>query len=109
YVVAPCSAVDGKRYRFITGTSPEDWLRLRPVRWSELAGLVASKQVTPLDALPIPLPYRELAEWAEWLLGALAHHQPGAPLRVWRGDAVIQYASGSHAEQAVILHAVGRG
>lgn len=107
-IVAPCSAVDGKRYRFVEST-PEDWLRLRPVRWSELRELVTPERVTSLDALPIPLPRRDLAEWAEWLIGALAHQQSGKPVRVQRGGEVIQYASRSEAEQAVILHAIGRG
>lgn len=107
-VAAPCSAVDGKRYRFVE-SAPEDWLRLRPLRWSELAELVTPERVTPLDALPITPPRRDLADWAEWLLDALAHQSPGAPVRVGRGGVVIQYASRSDAEQAVILHAVGRG
>jgi len=107
-VVAPCSMVDGKRYRFRDGT-PEDWLRLRPLRWSELAELVTPQRATPLDALPIPLPRRDLADWAEWLLDALAHRPPGVPVRVGRNGTVVQYDSRSDAEQAVILHAVGRG
>ncbi len=107
-VVAPCSAVDGKRYRFVE-SAPEDWLMLRPVRWSDLAGLVTPARVTPLDALPIPLPRRDLAEWAEWLLEALAHQSAGAAVSVYRDGVVIQYASRSEAEQAVILHAVWRG
>lgn len=108
-VVGPCSAVDGRRYRFLPGTSPEDWLRLHPLHWRDLSKLVRPQHVVPLDRLPIPLPRRKLAEWAEWLLGALAHHPPGMPVRVARDGTVVQYASRSEAEQAVILHAVGRG
>src|SRR5690606_19720444 len=81
-VVGPCSAVDGRRYRFLPGTSPEDWLRLHPLHWRDLSKLVRPQHVVPLDRLPIPLPRRKLAEWAEWLLGALAHHPPGMPVRV---------------------------
>ncbi len=108
-VAAPCSAVGGKRYSFLPGTSPEDWLRMRPLRWRDLVKLTRAQPAVPLESLPIPLPRRDLDGWAVWLLGALAHISASAPVRVMRNGVVIQYANRSDAEQAVILHAVWRG
>ncbi len=108
-VAAPCSAVGGKRYRFMPGTAPEDLLRLRPLRWRDLAPLVKPKPAEPLAALPVPMPRRPLADWALWLLRALAVLPPGQAVRVARAGVVLQYASRSEAEQAVVLHAAWCG
>ncbi len=108
-VAAPCSAVGGRRYRFMPGTAPEDILRARPLRWRDLAPLLRPKSAEPLAALPLPMPRRPLAEWAIWLLGALAVLPPGQPVRVARAGVVLQYASRSEAEQAVVLHATWCG
>ena len=50
-VVAPCSAVNGKRYRFWRGTEPEDLLRVRPLRWRDFQRLIRPKRIQVLDAL----------------------------------------------------------
>lgn len=108
-VAAPCSAVDGQRYRFMPGTAPEDLLRLRPLRWRDLAPLLRPKSAPPLAALPVPMPRRPLANATVWLLGALATMPPGQPVRFGRNGAVLQYDSRSEAEQAVVLHAAWCG
>jgi len=108
-VAAPCSAVGGRRYHFTPGTAPEDLLRLRPLRWRDLAPLLRPKSAEPLAALPVPLPRRPLADWALWLLKALAVLPPGQAVRVARAGVVLQYASRSEAEQAVVLHAAWCG
>ncbi len=108
-VAAPCSAVGGKRYRFMPSTAPEDILRTRPLRWRDLAPLLRPKSAEPLAALPVPLPRRPLADWALWLLKALAVLPPGQAVRVARAGVVLQYASRSEAEQAVVLHAAWCG
>lgn len=105
-VTAPPSAIGERRYNFMPGTAPEDWLRLRPLRWRDVEGLLKPTRSPQLiDTLPVPLPRRDLADWAMWLLDALATLPPGQPVRVGRNGAVIEYASRSEAEQAVILHA----
>lgn len=106
---APCSAVAGKRYRFMPGTAPEDLLRARPLRWRDVQTLAKPKPALPLAVLPLPMPRRQLADWATWLLGALAVLPPGQPVRVARAGVVFQYASRSEAEQAVVLHAAWCG
>ncbi len=121
-LVAPCSMVNGKRYRFLPGTAPEDLLRMRRLRWRDLLPLIKPKQSTPLDVLPVAFPRRDLADWARWLLAALRSTPPSETVKrpqtnlngTWRRDAagnalVIEYASRSEAEQSVILHAVWCG
>ncbi|NLX11122.1 MAG: bifunctional DNA primase/polymerase [Chloroflexi bacterium] len=121
-VVAPCSYVNGKYYKFTPGSKPEDLLRMRPLRWRDLLPLVRPQQVKPLDALPIPFPHRELASWAIWLLGVVADMPPegrvarlqaslqGVPRKNADGKTFVTwYASRSEAEQAIVLHAVWCG
>lgn len=109
-VTAPPSAIGERRYHFLPGTSPEDWLKLRALRWRDVEGLLKPNRSTqPIDTLPVPLPRRELTDWAAWLLDALATLPPGRPVRVGRNGTVIEYASRSEAEQAVIGHAAWCG
>lgn len=118
-VAAPCSAVNGKRYRFLPGTAPEDLLNIRPLRWRDVQALIRPKLAQSIDALPVPFPHRELADWATWLLGVLATMPregrvarmqftlQGAPRRDSDGNPLVTwYTSRSDAEQSVVLHAV---
>ena len=96
YVVAPCSQVNGHRYRFRIG-SPEAVARLAPIRWRDLEWLIGTRQAVTfeLEALPVRLLRRPMADRTRELLQALANtNGPTKPFG--------HYASRSEAEAAVI-------
>ena len=96
YLVAPCSEVDGVRYRFVNGW-PELLPTLRPVSWQDLTWLIAPVAPTVGTALerpPIPLLRRPMPARAETLLRYLATATKGEPVKT--------YASRSEAETAVV-------
>jgi len=95
YVCAPCSEVDGVRYRFVNGW-PELLPTLRPISWQDLTWLiapVAPDAGTILERPPIPLLRRPMPARAETLLRCLATASKGEPIKA--------YASRSEAEAAV--------
>jgi len=106
YVCAPCSEVDGVRYRFTVGY-PELLPTLRPISWQDLTWLIAP--VAPvvgaaLERPPIPLLKRAMPQRAEMLLRYLATASKGEPVTILdtRGMSVKAYRSRSEAEMAVV-------
>jgi len=116
-VTAPCSAIDGHRYRFEAGTAPETLLTQKPIPWSRLTPLIGKRplHLARVTTPPIPLPYVPgLDDWAAHLLTRLSALPPKAATRrliAAAGDQpeYITYPSRSEAEQAVICHAITRG
>jgi hypothetical protein len=96
YVVAPCSEVRGRRYRFLSG-DPEAVANLQPISWHDLGFLYKSATPVPdlaLEELPIRLVRREMPMKAVVLLNLLRDAPKGQP--------VLDYPTRSEAEQAVI-------
>ena len=95
YVVAPCSYVDGARYRF-TVASPEAIARLRVIDSRDLGWLLttptATRPALALDVPPVPLVRRAMPAKAERLLLVAGTASPGHELA--------GYASRSEAEAA---------
>lgn len=96
YLVTPCSAMDGRRWRFVRG-SPEAIAGLRPVAWRDLQWLIAPQRAATLtlEAPPIRLVWREMPAKARLLLGASAETM--GPVRPFAG-----YVSRSEAESAAV-------
>lgn len=103
YCVAPVSVVHGNQYRFVQGL-PE-WLPSLPVvEWQDLGWLTDVKRpVHTLDISkpPLPLVKRSLPQRAEFLMDNL----PFMP----KGKNILNYATRSEAEQAVITMAILAG
>lgn len=96
YVAAPCSLVDGIRYRFVSG-APEAIAGLRPIAWRDLRWMVAPTtyvQVS-IDSPPVRLVRRDMPARARWLLDNLA--ATSGPTRPFLG-----YASRSEGECAAV-------
>jgi DNA-binding transcriptional ArsR family regulator len=82
YVVAPCSKVGDRRYRFVAGDL-DTYRALRPVRWSDLALLWGGWQTPaagPLIGAPIRLVRRAVPARASYLLELLRGAPKGVPL-----------------------------
>lgn len=95
-VIAPCSTVETRHYRWGKGTSPEHVIAQRTVKWRDVQWLIAgtASARAALDAPPIRLVYRPMPARASVLLQALR--------KASKGRAVGKYASRSEAEAAVI-------
>ena len=96
YVAAPCSEVEGRRYRFLSG-DPQVVADLQPISWHHLEFL--HRDVVPLtdqtsDLLPIRLVWREMPKKAVQLLNLLGDAA--------KGQAVLDYPTRSEAEAAVV-------
>lgn len=107
YVVAPCSALEDGRYRFIQG-GPETIRNVKSIRWADLAPLLRPQRApVELTAPPVRLPRLELPSRAMWLLSVLAVASPGNQIAAkWRDQ---PYASRSEAEAAIVAFAILRG
>ena len=115
-VTAPCSAIDGHRYRFEPGTAPENLLTQKPIPWGRLTPLVGKRplHLARVTEPPIPLPYVPgLDDWAAHLLARLSALPPKAATRrvIVPGEQpeYVTYPSRSEAEMAIICHAITRG
>lgn len=96
YVVAPCSEVEDRRYRFVTG-SPEALAQTKPAKWNDLAFLIASSShhdTQPMDSPPIRLVRRPAPIKAVVLLELLK----GAP----KAQPIVGYPTRSEGEAAVV-------
>ncbi len=95
YVVAPCSEVNGHRYRFLSG-DPETIARMKPIKWRHLGFLL--RGTTPkreaCDHLPVRLTRRDMPTKALVLLQLL----PNAP----KGQPIANYSTRSEAEAAIV-------
>lgn len=100
YLVAPCSEVDGRPWRFVAG-APESLPKLRPIAWRDLAWLLdaqnATAQAAPgnLEHPPLRLVWRPMPERVRALLRASALTR--GPSRPFEG-----YASRSEAEYGAV-------
>lgn len=115
-VTAPCSAIDGQRYRFEPGHAPETLLKQKPIPWPRLLPLIGKRplHLTRVTEPPIPLPYVPgLDDWAAHLLARLSALPPKAATRrvIVPGEQpeYVTYPSRSEAEMAIICHAITRG
>ncbi|HMM29942.1 MAG TPA: GntR family transcriptional regulator, partial [Aggregatilineaceae bacterium] len=115
-VTAPCSAIDGARYRFEPGTAPEALLTQKPIPWGRLTPLLGKRplHLARVTEPPIPLPYVPgLDDWAAHLLARLSALPPKAATRrvIVPGEQpeYVIYPSRSEAEMAIICHAITRG
>jgi hypothetical protein len=96
YVVAPCSKVGDRRYRFVAGDL-DTYRALRPVRWSDLALLWGGWQTSAVGSLisaPVRLVRRAVPDRAFYLLELLRGAEKGIPLA--------GYPTRSEAEAAVV-------
>jgi hypothetical protein len=103
YVVAPCSAIDGRLYQFITG-NPEEISILPPIAWADIAWLIDPEKyvVNPeLESLPIRLLKRSMPSDARKLLKACSFTD--------KGDPIGQYVSRNEAEGAVVAKLILAG
>jgi len=105
YVVAPCSKVNGRRYRF-DQRDPEAIPTLPAIQWGDLLWLITSTSHSSLDlaAPPIPLLRREMPYRARLLLIHLGNAPRGEPVTILdlRGKAIRWYRSRSEAEAAAM-------
>lgn len=111
YLVAPCSTVDGRVYRFERG-GPESIPLQHAIRWTDLERLLARRAAQPITSgvsgslthPPIPLLRRDMPQRARWLLDYLRTALPGQPVSILDLDrkAVKLYASRSEAGTAVV-------
>jgi hypothetical protein len=83
YVVAPCSKVGDRRYRFVAGDL-DTYRALRPVRWADLALLWGGWQDLRIggyvSVAPIRLVRRAVPARASYLLELLRGAEKGIPL-----------------------------
>lgn len=104
YVVAPCSEVEDRRYRFVTG-SPEALAQTKPAKWNDLAFLIASSShrndSAPLNSPPVRLVRRPAPIKAVVLLELLK----GAP----KAQPIVGYPTRSEGEAAVVTMLVLSG
>ena len=105
YVVAPCSKVNGRRYRF-DQNAPEAIPTLPAIQWRDLLWLITSTSRSSLDleAPPIPLLRREMPYQARLLLIHLGNAPRAKPVKILdlKGKTVRWYRSRSEAEAAAM-------